>query len=94
MEAAALHRTQLNRQYKAEEFAEQARLLLDQAMTTAFAEVFPGAPLRGLVAARIGDTCAATKKKGVKDDDRPIQLHPRTYSPNRSSDHANPPDDA
>ena len=46
------------------EFAEQARLLLDQAMTTAFAEVFPGAPLRGLVAARIGDTWAATKKKG------------------------------
>ena len=61
---------------------------------TAFAEVFPGAPLRGLVAARIGDTGAATKKKGVKDDNRPIQLHPRTYSPNRSSDHANPPDDA
>ena len=61
---------------------------------TAFAEVFPGAPLRGLVAARIGDTRAATKKKEVKDANRPIQLHPRTYSPNGSSDHANPPDDA
>jgi len=75
------------------EFAEQAPLLLDQAMTTAFAEVFPGAPLRGLVAARIGDTWAATKKKEVKDANRPIQLHPRTDSPNGSSDHADPPQD-
>ena len=73
------------------EFAEQARLLLDQAMTTAFAEVFPGAPLRGLVAARIGDTWAATKKKEVKNANRPIQPHPRTDSPNGSSDHADPP---
>ena len=73
------------------EFAEQSRLLLDQAMTTAFAGVFPGAPLRGLVAARIGDTWDATKKKEVKNANRSIQPHPRTDPPNGSSVHADPP---
>ena len=45
------------------EFAEHARQLLEQAMTAAFAEIFPGAPVSGLVVARAGSTWADTKQK-------------------------------
>jgi DNA polymerase I-like protein with 3'-5' exonuclease and polymerase domains len=41
--------------------AERARALLVQAMTDAFAETFPGAPLNGLVDVLIGDNWAAVK---------------------------------
>lgn len=45
----------------AEHNAERAKALLERAMIEAFAETFPGAPLNGLVEARIGDTWAAVK---------------------------------
>jgi DNA polymerase-1 len=41
--------------------AERAKELLERAMTEAFATTFPGAPLQGLVEARIGDTWAEVK---------------------------------
>jgi DNA polymerase-1 len=45
----------------AEKDAERAKRLLEQAMTNAFAETFPGAPLRDLVKAHIGADWAAAK---------------------------------
>jgi DNA polymerase-1 len=45
----------------AEKDAERAERLLEQAMTNAFAETFPGAPLRDLVKAHIGADWAAAK---------------------------------
>jgi hypothetical protein len=44
-----------------EKDAERAERLLEQAMTNAFAETFPGAPLRDLVKAHIGADWAAAK---------------------------------
>jgi DNA polymerase I-like protein with 3'-5' exonuclease and polymerase domains len=41
--------------------AERASVLLVKAMTDAFAETFPGAPLNGLVEAKIGRSWAETK---------------------------------
>jgi DNA polymerase I-like protein with 3'-5' exonuclease and polymerase domains len=41
--------------------AEQARALLTQAMTEAFAMVFPEAPLNNLVASGIGQSWGAAK---------------------------------
>ena len=44
-----------------EEDAERAAALLEQAMTLAFEEIFPGAPLTGLVSARTGRSWEETK---------------------------------
>jgi DNA polymerase I len=41
--------------------APRAKELLEQAMTDAFAEIFPGAPLQGLVEAKIGDNWSEVK---------------------------------
>ncbi len=43
--------------------AERASVLLIKAMTDAFAETFPGAPLNGLVEAHIGMNWADAKEK-------------------------------
>jgi DNA polymerase-1 len=43
--------------------AEEVRRLLVTAMTDAFAEIFPGAPLKGLVEAHIGPNWADAKEK-------------------------------
>jgi DNA polymerase I-like protein with 3'-5' exonuclease and polymerase domains len=45
----------------AESQAEQARSILTQCMTAAFAETFPNAPLAGLVATGVGATWGAAK---------------------------------
>ena len=45
----------------AEDDAEKARQLLEQTMTDAFAETFPGAPVNGVAAAKIGRTWAEVK---------------------------------